>query len=206
MKGSVVMMIFRTKRIFIWVMAGVLLTLSFTAHAWFKKYPYNKEFKRWTREEQLYQRPDFYASITWTVTFLSPKFIEALGDEIARIYDHSAREKSEYHRENLAKFDELTPFFVSFYAYDRNTMDLTQKYPSWKVRLVVNGRRYDAVRVEKIAKPDVLTVTLFPYVKAWANHYYLYFPKVDLTGTTQFELSVDGPYAKGRLSWLNVLH
>lgn len=177
------------------------LMLCQPSQAWFKKSPYKKALKENTRGEQLYQRPDFYASVAWTATKLDERFLQDLSDEIARVYDHTATEKVEYYRDNLKKFEGSTPFFVSFYTYERHKRDLTQKYPSWKVRLVVGHKRYDPVRVEKIAKPDVLQSLVFPYVKPWAEHYYIYFPDVTSPDQDGVALSVHGPHAKGQLVW-----
>lgn len=189
------------KQIKFFVFFLLIVFLVLPSHAWFKKSPYKKALKQNTRGEQLYQRPDFYASVVWTATRLDEVFLQDLSDEIARIYDHTPAEKHSYYRGNLEKLEGYMPFFVSFYAYERNKRDLTQKYPSWKVRLVANGRRYDPVKVEKIAKPDVLEALLFPYVKPWAEHYYIYFPKVHLSGGTGVVLTVHGPHAKGQLVW-----
>lgn len=178
-----------------------LMQVFQVSHAWFKKSPYTKVFKAHTRSDELYQRPDFYASVTWSATLMDDDFLKALMDEIGRVYADSPHEKRAYYRDNLASFEKSTVFFLSFYAYDRNSVDLTQKYPSWKIRLLVNGKRHDPVHVEKIGKPDVLQTFLFPYIKPWANHYYLHFPRLDLSGHDRIVLTVDGPHAHGKLTW-----
>lgn len=201
LKKHLINFFFNRQTVFWIVLILCILPILQPSHAWFKKNPYTKEVKGHTRTDELYQRSDFYASISWTATLLDETFLQVITDEVGRIYDYRPAEKNSYYQDNLKRYEEGTVFFLSFYAYEKNVVDLTQKYPTWKIRLEVDGKRYDPIRVQKIGKPDVLTALLFPYVKPWANHYYLYFPKLNLGESHGVTLTVDGPNAHGKLVW-----
>ena len=166
-----------------------------------KKSEYHKVFKDWTQKQEVYQREDFYASMTWAATLLSPEFLTAQNNEIARIYRQTDAEKTKSSDERIAKFANATVFFVSFYGYDYRTSNLAKKDSIWKLRLEVDGKRYDPVKFESMSKPTPIDGQLFPYINPWSYHYYVYFPNVALNGARQIKLTIDGPFSHGSLAW-----
>ena len=166
-----------------------------------KKSSYHKAFKRWNRHQELYQREDFYASISWNVVLLSDSFLDSMADEVARIYNYGPEESDHYLRGQKEKYGGHPSFFVSFYAYDPTSSDLSVEKTVWKIRLLVDGKRFEPVRVDKISSPTPLDKVLFSFIRPWADHYYLHFPEVDLENAQDVSLTIHGPNAKGSLDW-----
>lgn len=163
-----------------------------------RKSVYRKAFKKWTKSDELYQREDFYASMAWHVTYLSPGFLSTLVDEVARIYDYSPAETDKYRREVMQKFGDNSVFFVSFYGYDYKASDISKKDSVWKLRLETADSRDEPEKIELIKKPDPLLTQLYNYIRPWARHYYVYFPQVD---APTVKLKVNGPHSQGELTW-----
>lgn len=185
---------------------SLLLLLVFfvaTAHAYpqTKKKAYRKAFKNVTRYDEIYQREDFYASLTWYATHLSDEFLAAQIEEVARIYDWSPSEKEKYADEQRAKFSNYTVFFVSFYAYDYKTSDLSKKDSVWSLKLETGGQRYEPVKFEAVSRPTPLDIQLYPYINPWSRHYLVYYPKFSSAPKGDLMLRVSGPYAQGSLAW-----
>lgn len=181
----------------------LILLFSFTANTAFAstKSEYKKSLKAWTQKQEVYQREDFYASMTWAATLLSPEFLSAQNDEIARIYRQTDDERSQTSAQRMNKFANATVFFVSFYGYDYKTANLAKKDSIWKLRLEVDGERFEPVRFESMSKPTPFDSQLFPYINPWSYHYYVYFPNVTRANSRQIKLTIDGPFSHGVLAW-----
>lgn len=164
---------------------------------------YKKELKKWTRHDEVYQREDLYASIHWTATLQSADFLRTKVEEIIRIYDYDPAKAREVRQAELEKFGRYVSFYVSFYGYQYQFSDLSQKRNGWKLTLDVDGRQYEPVRFEKLdTRLRPLYQKLYPYSTVWANHYYVYFPKPDdFDRASRVALSVRGPLANSTLLW-----
>lgn len=165
------------------------------------KKSYKKALKAWTHEDELYQREDFYASMKWTVTYLSPEFMAAQADMVSDIYDHSPTEKARYVRQQRDRFGGYEAFFVSFYGYDYKTADLAKKDSIWRLRLEENGREVAPSKFEEIRKPTPFDIQLYPYINTWSRHYFVYFPKAAGLRPGETKLKINGPYSRGELAW-----
>lgn len=188
----------------VWVFMAVVLVGATLTPAWASqttKRDYKKALKTWTRDDELFQRPDFYASMKWSVTYLSPSFVRAQNDELARIYNRLPSEKDAALRGAQSRYGGYEAFFVSFYGYDYKTADLAKKDSIWLLRLEVNGRRYEPVKIEPLSKPTPIDIDLYPYINTWARYYTVYFPKVSGIRSGDVTLHIHGPDAEGALSW-----
>lgn len=165
------------------------------------RHDYKKALKRWTRADELYQREDFYASLSWHATYLSAEFVSAQANEIGRIYDHTSYDERRIEREMFDRFAGQTVFFVSFYGYDYKSGDLADKEPQWILRLEVDGQRYAPVKIEPVKKPTPLDKQLFPFINTWSRHYYVYFTGFASVKSEDVHLRINGPYSNGHLNW-----
>lgn len=170
-----------------------------------KKSNYRQAFKKWSRHQELYQREDFYASVSWNVVLLSDSFLESLADEVTRIYNYEDGEGEQYLNQQIEKYGNHPSFFVGFYAYDQTSSDLSVKNHVWKIRLVVDGKRFEPVRIDKVSSPTPLDKVVFPFIRPWADHYYLHFPEADLENAHEVFLTIHGPNAEGKLDWTKSL-
>lgn len=139
--------------------------------------------------------------MTWHVTYLSPEFLAAQIEEVARIYDWSPSEKEKYAVAQQGKFSNYTVFFVSFYAYDYKTSDLSATDPIWSLKLEVGGQRYEPVKFESVRRPTPLDAQLYPYINPWSRHYFVFYPKFTGDERGSLTLKVNGPHAQDALSW-----
>lgn len=179
----------------------ILLLVQNLAFAHSKKSDYKKAIQRWTRSDELYQREDFYASVNWEATLLNQDFLEKLSHEVARLYDYTDDEEQNYFQKQWQHHEDFTSFFLSFYVYENGGGDFTHRQPLWKIRLTVDGQRYEMTKATKVGKPSILDQQLFKYIRPWAEHYYIYFPKVDMEKASDVRLTLHGPTAQGELIW-----
>lgn len=170
-----------------------------------EKFNYKRELKKWTRSDEVYQRDDFYASLSWSATYQGPRFVRAKVRKMAEIYDDGAERTEHILNAELNKFSRQAGFYVSFYAYNGHYADLSQKRNGWRLTLWVNGRRYEPDKFEKFTKVRPLYQELYPYSNQWSRHYYVYFPLPvsDLEGAA-FELRIRGPTGESSLRWNDI--
>lgn len=188
------------KIIFIFLLFSFFMTPGL-AIAKANKKDYKNALKEWTREEEKYQREDFYASLKWYATFLSPSFIHAQVNELARIYDYSQEERRRAYLKMQDQHGDYTSFFISFYAYNFKAADLDAKNPLWVLKMRVNGQDYDPVRIDEVRKITPLQQVLYPYVATWSRHYYVYFPQIFDLEAKKVELQINGPNGESILRW-----
>lgn len=180
------------------------------------KSDYRRAFKKHTRSDELYQNVGLYASISWYATVLSPEFARAQAGEAARIYHYTPKEQEDFYRAELSKSSGQLRLFLSFYAFDRKSSDITKKGNPWQLKLVKNGQEYQPVKIEKVDKPTQLEKWFFPYINIWSVHYYITFPVAlgdcitsDISCNTSYiynntsplSLEVRGPFGHGTLVW-----
>lgn len=178
----------------------VLCCLFISPPAYARAPSYKKILKKYTRHNEVYQREDIYASISWHVTWQADEFLQAKVAKIAKIYRHDENEKESQRRSEQGKFGDFESFFVSFYSYDFKNADLSRSTENWQLTLSVDGEEFSPVRIEKVGTLSPLKQVLFPYSNLWARHYFVYFPKVASYGK-KIELRVDGPYGHSALTW-----
>lgn len=189
-------------RLFISVFLLLIFSVSVAeAYPQAKKKSYRKAFKSVTRHDEVYQREDFYASMTWHASHLSSDFLAAQVEEVARIYDWSPSEKEKYASTQQTKFSNYTVFFVSFYAYDYKTSDLSDNDSIWSLKLEVGGQRYEPVKFEAVSRPTPLDIQLYPYINSWSRHYFVFYPKFTSDERGDLILKISGPHAQDSLSW-----
>lgn len=192
------------RRFFLWgfflVFCSGTIFYTFPAQAGGKSI-YRKALKKATRTDELYQNVGLYASISWQATLLSPEYLQAQQNEIARIYRDTAPRESLTLEKSMRAASGRTAFFLSFYAFDRKHADLAMKDTEWQLRLIVGGEEYDAEKIEKLGKPTQLQKWLFPYMNLWSNFYIVTFPPSAGVNRSDVTLSVRGPFGHGTLSW-----
>lgn len=161
---------------------------------------YKKALKKWSRQQEVYQREDFYVSIDWTATYQSPEFVEAKASRMNQIYDFRGEKARDVLLKEQEKFSKYTGFYVAFYTYQYRFSDLNSKGNGWKLYLEANGERYEPVKIEALKRLRPLYQTLYPYSNLWSRHYYIYFPKVN-AAPSDIKLKVTGPLGYSTLSW-----
>lgn len=176
----------------------IILSLSPFVHA---KNPYKKAIKKWTRDNEVYQREDFYASLKWFATLQSDDFIVAKAQEMAKIYEHDAGQTQIYLKKEMDQHHPYLSFFVSFYGYDYNNSDISNEKAGWKLHVEVNGERYEPTKIVRIDKLKPLHQRLYPYSNIWSRHFFVYFPKPAGADASQVKLLVNGPFGNDELIW-----
>lgn len=172
----------------------------FATPSFAKRVSYKKALKQHTESQEIYQREDFHASLSWHATWLKPAFLEAMSYEHAKIYNLNSNERITYLKDLQREYADFDVFFVSFYSYDRKESDLASLRTVWKLRLEGEGDQYySPAKFEKVAKPNTYLKRMFPYINTWSNHYYVFFPKSGFGKSAK--LSVRGPTGKGHLTW-----
>ncbi len=179
---------------------AVLVALFVSSPSLAANRKYKAALKENTRTQETYQREDFYASLKWTVTYLKPEFVDVTLGYMSEFYDSSAADQNSKRFEWQKRFHDTTAFYVSFYGYDFNHSDLSNKNGDWEIFLLSDGKRYNATKIEKVGKPSPLEMRLFPYTNLWARHFYVYFPEEAGRGS-KIELRVVGPQGNGSLIW-----
>ncbi|MBU0505622.1 MAG: hypothetical protein ABII18_06160 [bacterium] len=157
--------------------------------------------KEWTRQEEVYGRKDFYASMKWIVTFQSEDFLKSKINKLATIYGYSGKEMQALITKEQTPCLNNYCFYVSFYAYDRNNGDLANKDSDWQLLLDVDGKRLKPTKIEKIDRITDYHRSLFPYSNIWSRHYLISFPKNNEQNFTPVTLSIRGPFGQSQLEW-----
>jgi len=184
----------------VWGLLIILLAVLIFPTNLFAKSAYKKELQRWTRQEEVFQGPDFYASINWAATYQSPSFLKAKIEKMSKMFEYSPQKKIEVATEEQNKYGDYYSFFVSFYSYQYKYSDIFDKKSAWEIYLEVDGKRYKPVKHENLSRVTPLYQKLYPYSNIWSRHYYVYFPKTD-SQDSPLKLIVTGPQGKSELNW-----
>lgn len=179
----------------------VFVFTSQTVTAKSLKKVYQKALKTWTRDDELYQRDDFYASMKWHATYLSSEFQAVQNEFVVDVYGYSPTERAKFVRERQNRFGGYVAFFVSFYGYDYKTADLAAKDSIWRLRLDAGGREVAPAKFEEIKKPTPFDMQIYPYINTWSRHYFVYFPKTSGLVSGEIKLKINGPNSRGELAW-----
>jgi hypothetical protein len=165
------------------------------------KFNYKKPLKKWTRQNEVYQREDFYASMLWTATFHSKEFLHAKVEKISGFYDYNDSQKQNLMNEELSKIEDEMVFFVSVYTYNYRDANLTLDSNAWEILATVQGQAVKPKTVKRIKKPSPTQLSLYPYINLWSNHYMITFPKPISGDVRNIELSLKSPFAKDTFVW-----
>lgn len=188
----------------VWFLSALLVLASGQAHAKSARHKedktYTKILKKWTQSDEVYQREDFYASLKWFATLQNAAMINARVDLLSHIYEYDFAKSEALRAQEHKKFDDVIAFYVSFYAYDYKTDDLARDKNDWKLFLEVDEQKVVPLRIEKVSRVSPVEQSLYPYSNAWAQHYYVYFPKPKISYSS-IRLSVFGPAGKSSLVW-----
>ena len=183
---------------FLFFLLGCLFLQSFSVFA-FTRSQYEKSLKKFTRENERYQRKDFHASLKWHATHLHSDYLKIEAEFLKRIYDLSDAEKNNHLSKQIQNSKNKTIFFVSFYSYEFENSDLSAEKSGWKLKLVSGGKSYSPLSIKKIPKSTPLLKKKFPYIDIWSRNYYIEFPKVD--AQNHLILKVNGPFGHDDLHW-----
>jgi len=189
------------------VCIGLLLTPSFEVFAKTSAH-YKKQLQRFSRDDEIYQREDFHASLKWHATVLTDEFLQSWADENARIYDSDLSQKKSFLFDLRKKYQDYDVFFVSFYSYSFRESDLANPKSVWHLSLQTSqGQFLEPVRIEKLTKPTSYDQHIFPYIDIWSQCYFVFFPKGSfdafIAGSDDLTLKIAGPTGKGLLVWKN---
>lgn len=190
----------RTYTIPLFIVTFFLLVTSIPQNSYAKNH-YKSTLKEWTREEEVYGRDDFYASMKWIATFQSAAYLKSKINKLTTIYGYSGQDLQELISKEQTPCLDNYCFYVSFYAYDRKNGDLASKDGDWKLSLDVNGRKIKPTKIEKVSKITAYHRALFPYSNIWSRHYLISFPKTTKQDSTPVTLSIRGPFGKSQLEW-----
>lgn len=161
---------------------------------------YNKSLKTWTRQDEVYQREDFHASLKWHATWLNQDFLAAWAREHAKIYDLDAADEEAFLLDLQNQYGGTDVFFVSFYSYSFRESDLAKRDAVWKLSLETDGQNAQPIKIEKLSKPTSYHKRIFNYIDTWSSCYFVSFAKKQ-TSEDDLHLKINGPTGKGQLTW-----
>ncbi len=188
-----------TKVILLFGLVGCFATTTALARGRISQ-SHNKNLKTWTRQDEVYQREDFHASLKWHATWLSGDFLIAWAHEQAKIYDLDPVAEANFLEDLQKQYSGVDAFFVSFYSYSFIESDLSNPKAVWKMSLETADENVLPAKIEKLSKPTSYHKRIFNYIDTWSSCYFVTFPKSQ-NRDQDLHLKINGPTGKGQLQW-----